>query len=116
MGPALQLMKMVTQFQNQRAWPILFSKGRNNMSKKLNFTVIGAGHGGKAMAAHLALMDFPVTLYNRTADHIEAIKELHVIDLTSYVGGPRGAGKLECVTSNIAEALEHADMIMVVVP
>jgi opine dehydrogenase len=27
------------------------------------FAVIGAGHGGKAMAAHLALMDFTVTLY-----------------------------------------------------
>ena len=26
------------------------------MSEKMNFTVIGAGHGGKAMAAHLALV------------------------------------------------------------
>ena len=46
------------------------------MNQTTHFTVIGAGHGGKAMAAHLALMDFPVTLYNRTPDHISAIKEL----------------------------------------
>ena len=38
--------------------------------------MIGAGHGGKAMAAHLALMDFPTTLYNRTPERIAAIKEL----------------------------------------
>jgi opine dehydrogenase len=86
------------------------------MTKKIHFTVIGAGHGGKAMAAHIALLGFPTTLYNRTADHIAAIKELSGIDLESNEGGPHGFGKLACVTSNIAEALEPADMIMVVVP
>ena len=39
------------------------------------YTVIGAGHGGKAMAAHLALMGFPVTLWNRSFEHIEVIKK-----------------------------------------
>ena len=46
------------------------------MTQKLQMTVIGAGHGGKAMAAHLALMGFPTTLYNRTPEHIEAIRQL----------------------------------------
>jgi opine dehydrogenase len=86
------------------------------MTKKIRFTVIGAGHGGKSMAAHLALMGFPTTLYNRTPDHIHAIKELGGIDLESYDGGPRGLGKLACVTSNIVEALDKAELIMVVVP
>ena len=86
------------------------------MSNKASYTVIGAGHGGKAMAAHLALMGFPTTIYNRTADRVSAIKELGGIDLESYEGGPRGFGKLVCVTSNLAEALEKAEMIMVVVP
>ncbi len=86
------------------------------MVQKTRYTVIGAGHGGKAMAAHLALMGFPTTLYNRTPDHIAAIKELQGIDLESYEGGPRGFSKLECVTSSMAEALAQAEMIMVVVP
>ncbi len=86
------------------------------MAKSLKYTVIGAGNGGKAMAAHLALMGKEVTLFNRTADRIEAIKELGTIRLESYDGGPRGFGELKLVTSNIAEALEKADMIMVVVP
>ena len=81
-----------------------------------NFTVIGAGHGGKAMAGHLGLMGFPTTLYNRTASHIAAIKQLGGIDITSFEGGPRGIGKLAKVTSDMRDALKKADMIMVVVP
>lgn len=86
------------------------------MSGKMKITVVGAGHGGKAMAGHLALMDFPTTLYNRTPDHVAAIKELGGVDLESFEGGPRGFGKLVKVTSNMAEALEKAEMVMVVVP
>jgi opine dehydrogenase len=86
------------------------------MAENLRITVVGAGHGGKAMAAHLGLMGFPTVLYNRTAANVAAIKELGGIYLESYEGGPRGFGKLERVTSNIADALKKAEMIMVVVP
>lgn len=86
------------------------------MKKITRFAVLGAGHGGKAMAAHLALMGFPTLLYNRTPDHIAAIRELGYIDLDSYEGGPRGVGKLNKITSNISEALEEVDFVMVVVP
>jgi len=81
-----------------------------------NYTVIGAGHGGKAMAAHLALMGFRVTLYNRTFDHIAALKARGGIDLESAEGGPHGFAKLGLVTSDLGEALQEAQMIMVVVP
>ena len=86
------------------------------MEKTTRFAVIGAGHGGKAMAAHLALMGFPTVLYNRTPEHIAAIRELGYIDLESYEGGPRGRGKLKKTTSDISEALENVDIVMVVVP
>ncbi len=86
------------------------------MTKKTRFTVIGAGHGGRAMAAHLGLMGFPTVLYNRSIDHISAIKELGGIDLDSVSNELRGFGRLEKVTSDIADAIENADMIMVVVP
>jgi opine dehydrogenase len=81
-----------------------------------HYTVIGAGHGGKPMAAHLALMGFPVTLYNRTFDHIAAIKKRGGIDLESAEGGPHGFAHLPLVTSDVEEALQDAEMIMVVVP
>ncbi len=86
------------------------------MTTKTKFAVIGAGHGGKAMAAHLGLMGFPTSLYNRTFDHIAAIKELGGIDLVGYEGDKREFGKLERVSSNIEEVITGVDMIMVVVP
>ncbi len=86
------------------------------MAKKMRYTVIGAGNGGKTMAAHLALMGFPVVLYNRTPEHIAVIKTRGGIDLVGCEDGPNGFGKLALVTSDMAEALERADVVMVVVP
>lgn len=80
------------------------------------FAVIGAGHGGKAMAAHLALMGCSVTLYNRTPEHVEVIKKRGGIELDSSEHEPRGFGKLVCVTSDLGEALKDAEVIMVVLP
>jgi len=81
------------------------------------YTVIGAGHGGKSMSAHLALMGLEVTLYNRTFAHISIVKQRGGIELDSTTEkGPRGFGTLACVTSDMGEALEKAQMIMVVTP
>ncbi|HMB22079.1 MAG: NAD/NADP octopine/nopaline dehydrogenase family protein [Chloroflexota bacterium] len=80
------------------------------------FAVVGAGHGGKAMAAHLALMGFKVNLYNRTPEHVEVIRKRGGIELESAEGGPHGFGELALVTSSIAEAIEGVEVIMVVLP
>lgn len=80
------------------------------------FAVIGAGHGGKAMAAHLALMGFKVSLYNRTESHIEVIKKRGGIELDGDENVPHGFGKLRRVTSDIGEAIKDAEVIMVVLP
>jgi len=86
------------------------------MSAPERFTVIGAGHGGKAMAAHLAIMGADVALWNRTFDHIETIKKRGGIELESAPGGPHGFGKMGLVTADIAEAIAYAQVIMVVLP
>jgi opine dehydrogenase len=86
------------------------------MSPATHYTVIGAGHGGKAMAAHLALMKFSTTLYNRTPENIAAIKKRGGIELEGSDSCPYGFGQLAMVTSDIGEALAEADIIMVVVP
>ena len=80
------------------------------------FAVIGAGHGGKAMAAHLAIMGFTVNLFNRTADHVDIIKKRGGIELDSAEGGPHGFGELAVVTSDIGEAILNVEVIMVVLP
>ena len=86
------------------------------MENKPQFTVVGAGHGGKAMAAHLSLMGFPVNLFNRTLENISVIKARGGIEMESYEFGPRGFGKLNIVTADIQEAIAGSKIIMVVVP
>ncbi len=86
------------------------------MEHTCDYTVIGAGHGGKAMAAHLALMGFSVALYNRNPEHIALLKARGGIDLESYEGGPKGFAELCLVTSDIERALKQSKIVMVVVP
>lgn len=86
------------------------------MTTPEKYTVIGAGHGGKAMAAHLALLGVQVTLFNRTYEHIEIIGKRGGIDLECAEGCPGGFGKLVKATSDMAIALQDAQVIMVVVP
>jgi len=84
---------------------------------EIRYTVIGAGNGGKAMAAHLAIMGFEVTLYNRTSENIAAIQARGGITLESQdSAGPRGFGRLACVTSDMKVAIENSDIIMVATP
>lgn len=78
------------------------------------FCVMGAGHGGVAMSGHLGLMGFEVRLYNRTAARIEAIQARGGIDVTG--DDVDGFGKIAFATSNAGEAMEGADVIMVVAP
>jgi opine dehydrogenase len=86
------------------------------MNSPSRYTIIGAGHGGKTMAAHLSLMGAEVTLYNRTAEHIQVIQARRGIEMDSYEGGPRGFAKIKLATSDIEVALKDAHVIMIVVP
>ena len=86
--------------------------------ESLRFSVLGAGHGGTAMAAHLAHMGIPASLYNRSASRLAPIQAAGGIDLiTEGVEDlPHGFVKIPVVTSDIAEAVEGAQVVMVVVP
>ena len=82
------------------------------------FAVLGAGHGGTAMAGHLALMGFDVSLYNRGEDRIRPIKAAGGIEIISdsHDVSVRGFAALETITSEPAEAIQGRDILMVVVP
>lgn len=91
------------------------------MSEEANratFCVLGAGHGGTAMAAHLSLMGFKVNLYNRSPERLRPIELQGGIELlaSDMDGMPRGMAKLNVVTDRIEEAVEGTDQIMIVVP
>lgn len=74
--------------------------------------VIGAGNGGKASAADLALQGKRVRLYEfpEFRGNVEALLDNPVLTAT---GAVQGEARLERVTTELAEALEGADAIMV---
>jgi opine dehydrogenase len=87
-----------------------------NMNKDtLRIAVIGAGHGGKAMAAEMASRGYAVTLYNRTYDRIEVVDVRKGIELQLEDGRIIFA-PLRAVTADLGEALAEAKLVMVVVP
>lgn len=82
---------------------------------ELQITIIGAGHGGKAMAADLAARGYAVRLYNRTYEHVAAIALRGGIEIT-LEDGEQLFGAIPLVTDDIAQALEGVPLIMVIVP
>ncbi len=81
------------------------------------FAVLGAGHGGTAMAGHLSLMGFDVSLYNRGADRIKAIREGNGVEiLADNDTYPHGFAPLEIVTTDIETAIQGRNILMVVLP
>lgn len=79
-------------------------------NKSLNITVIGAGNGGQAIAAHCAIMGFPVCLYNRNIDKLGSVLKTREIELYGVI---TGKGILNSITSNIKEAVAFADIILI---
>jgi opine dehydrogenase len=78
-----------------------------------SFCVLGAGHGGMAMAGHLAITGCKVNLFNRTDERLQPVRLRGGIDVTGEVDG---FATLNVVSSDPAEALDNADVLMVVVP
>lgn len=78
---------------------------------KRKYLIIGAGHQGLAMSAHLALNGEDVRLWNRTPENIKKIKEEKKIDCEGYING---RAKLEAVSEHIEEVL--TDTILVSTP
>lgn len=91
---------------------------KETKKKRLTFAVLGAGHGGMAMAGHLGIMGFRVNLFNRTPAPLEPIKRRGAIEVIAHDGEeiPRGVGPLALVTSDIKEAIKGVNVVMVVVP
>ncbi len=83
------------------------------------FAVLGAGNGGLAMAAHLALKGIRVHLWNRSPERLLPIQRsgyIHLIASPDRPDLPQGHAEIPVVTNDIAEAIDGARVLMVVVP
>lgn len=79
-----------------------------------NITVLGAGNAGCAAAAHLALMGYSVSMFNRWESELAPIKQKGGIHIKGVVG--EGFAEIKTATTDIEEAAEGADFFLVVTP
>ncbi len=77
------------------------------------YCVVGAGHGGLAMAGHLGILGYPVHLFNRTEDNLAGVRWHGGIKMGGQV---QGFGPVALATANLGEAVADADVVMVVTP
>lgn len=83
------------------------------MNPKKTWAVIGGGNGGQSAAGHLGMMGFPVRLYDVFPESVEAIRRKGGIEVTGVV---EGFGKVDVATTDLAEAVKGADIVMVIAP
>lgn len=79
----------------------------------MKITVIGAGNGGQTFASFFSHVGCDVTLYNRNPQVLNEIKINEGIEL---IGVYNFKEKINKLTSNIAEAVIGAELIMVATP
>jgi opine dehydrogenase len=79
-------------------------------------TIIGAGNGGKALAGDLAVRGWEVNLFE-VPEFAGGLKEImEKKEITVSEAGTEKVGKLKSVTTDIAEALKDAKLVLVVMP
>lgn len=76
----------------------------------MKIAIIGAGNGGQTMAGHLAMMGYNVSLYD--IDHFK-MDDLRQKGSIILEGRLHGIGKISCITTDIAEAVKGAEIIMI---
>ena len=82
---------------------------------KRSVTILGAGHGGLALAAHLARRGHRVSLWNRSPERLAAVRERGGIRLTTPTSAD-GHAPIAVATSNMAAALTGSRLVLVAVP
>lgn len=86
------------------------------MDNNLEIAVLGAGHGGYAMAADLTLAGHEVNLFNRSPAPIQAIRKTGGIEITGEAVYGEGFARIKKATTDMKDAIKDVDVIMIVVP
>lgn len=85
----------------------------DNVIQTMKWAVIGGGNGGQSAAGHLGILGFPVTIFDVMPETIKAINHEGGIHVE---GAVNGFGKIELATTDIAEAVRGAEIVMVILP
>ena len=79
----------------------------------MKICVIGAGNSGLAMSAHLSLCGEDVALWNRSESTVSALRRTREIRMH---GVHEGTVRIGDVTTDIREALEGSELVLVTTP
>ena len=77
----------------------------------MKIAVIGAGNGGQAMAGHLAIKGYDVSIYDRNKSIVEEIKAKGGISLQGKING---FGIINNYADTLKEAVQGAEIVMIV--
>ena len=76
----------------------------------MKIAIIGAGNGGQTFAGYLSMAGYETSLYDIDVEKMDALKKIGGIKLE---GRLQGYGKIDCITTDISEAVNGAEIIMV---
>lgn len=76
----------------------------------MKIAIIGAGNGGQTFAGYLSMVGYETSLYDIDVEKMDALKKLGGIQMEGRING---FGKIECITTDISEAVKGAEIIMV---
>ncbi len=87
---------------------------RAHKAGTLKVAVLGGGNGGLAMAGHMSILGYEVSMWSPFSWELAPLEEAGGIE----VAGPevQGFGKVAQVTRSLDEAISGADLIMIVAP
>src|SRR5699024_10187567 len=89
--------------------------------KMAEVAILGAGNGGFAFAGYLGLKGHKVRLFEvpQFGENLKEVKRAGGIEVTRTTegfGGVEGFGKVDKATTDIEEAIDGVELILVVVP
>src|SRR3984893_12765932 len=86
---------------------------KNNEMAVKSIAILGRGHGGCAAAADLRIRGYAVRLHARNPGRLAPLRARGGIEARGIV---QGLVPIELMTSDVAQAVHGADLIMLVVP
>jgi opine dehydrogenase len=95
----------------------LFRSGPRSRRRRpgVAVAVLGAGNGGLALAGRLSLQGHRVSLWNRSAGPVDAVRQKDGIRLT-LPGATPTLARINVATTEMASALRGVDVVLVAVP
>jgi opine dehydrogenase len=80
---------------------------------QISIAVLGAGHGGLALAGDLGRMGFEVTLFSFFPAELAPVRERGGVELSGQISG---FGQIAHVVDSVSEAADAAELLLIVAP